>query len=71
MDHHTFLEQIRAYEDADESKLNKAYKILLTAFRSHPFPIMRAKHLDAWIEDGSFEAVSGIKPKPPFAYLTP
>lgn len=43
-----FLEQIRSYEDADRSHLNKAYKILLTAERSHPYAIMRAKELDAW-----------------------
>jgi Zn-dependent protease with chaperone function len=67
MDHHAFMEQIRAYEDADESKLNKIYKVLLTAFRTHPFPVMRAKHLDDWIESGEYEALSGIKPEPAFA----
>jgi Zn-dependent protease with chaperone function len=67
MDHHAFLDQIRAYEDADESKLNQVYKVLLTAFRSHPFPVMRAKHLDEWIESGGYEEISGIKPEPAFA----
>lgn len=67
MDHHAFLEQIRAYEDADESKLNQVYKVLLTAFRTHPFPVMRAKHLDEWIENGGYEEVSGLKPEPAFA----
>jgi Zn-dependent protease with chaperone function len=43
-----FVAQIRAYEDADRSGLNKAYKLLLTAYRTHPFPILRAKELDAW-----------------------
>jgi Zn-dependent protease with chaperone function len=70
MDHREFLEQIRAYEDADESTLNRAYKVLLTLFQSHPFPIMRAKHLDAWIEEGGFEGITGIVPKPPFAQLS-
>ncbi len=51
-----FMRQIRAYEEADESTLNKAYKVMLTAFRPHPFPILRAKHLDAWIR----EEASGI-----------
>jgi len=48
MDKQEFLRQIRAYEDADVSTLNKAYKVLITAYRTHPFPIMRAKELDAW-----------------------
>lgn len=48
MDQNEFVRQIRAYEDADHSNLNKAYKLLLTAFRTHPFPILRAKQLDEW-----------------------
>lgn len=48
MDKDAFLDQIRAYEDADRSTLNKAYKILLTAERSHPYAILRAKELDQW-----------------------
>jgi len=61
MDHEEFLKQIRAYEEADESTLNKAYKVLLTAFRTHPFPIMRAKHLDEWIREGGFTKLTGIE----------
>jgi hypothetical protein len=30
---------------------------------------MRAKHLDAWIDDGGFEKITGIVPNPPFALL--
>jgi Zn-dependent protease with chaperone function len=48
MDRGEFLRQIRAYEDVDRSALNKAYRILLTAGRSHPFAIQRAKELDLW-----------------------
>lgn len=51
MDETEFMRQIRAYEEADESTLNKAYKVMLTAFRPHPFPIMRAKHLDTWLQE--------------------
>lgn len=56
-----FMRQIRSYEDADESTLNKAYKVLITAFRTHPFPIMRAKHLDEWIESGDYSRLSGVQ----------
>lgn len=58
MDPKEFQRQIRAYEDADRSTLNKAYKVLLTAWRSHPFPILRAKELDAWYLDG-YAALAG------------
>lgn len=60
MDHDEFMRQIRSYEDADDSTLNKAYKILLEAFRTHPYPIMRAKHLDAWVREGGFKDITGI-----------
>jgi Zn-dependent protease with chaperone function len=52
MDHAEFLQQIRAYDDADELLLNTAYKGLLTMYRTHPFPILRAQELDAWHRDG-------------------
>ena len=52
MDPAEFLQQIRAYEDADELLLNKAYKGLLTMSRTHPLPILRAQELDAWHRDG-------------------
>tara|TARA_R110002096_G_scaffold239101_1_gene430737 strand:- start:106120 stop:106965 length:846 start_codon:yes stop_codon:yes gene_type:complete len=51
MDRDEFLTQIRRYEDADRSHLNKAYKILLTAERTHPYAILRAKELDLWHRD--------------------
>jgi Zn-dependent protease with chaperone function len=59
MDQDEFVRQIRSYEEADESTLNKLYKVLITAFRTHPFPIMRAKHLDEWITSGEYSQISG------------
>jgi Zn-dependent protease with chaperone function len=47
-----FVRQIRSYEEADREQLNKAYKILITLYRTHPFPILRAKELDAWHAGG-------------------
>lgn len=52
MDHTAFLQQIRAYEEADELLLNQAYKGLLTLYRTHPYPILRAKELDTWHRSG-------------------
>jgi len=52
MDRDAFLRQIRAYEDADRSELNRAYKLLLTLGRTHPYSILRAKELDTFFTDG-------------------
>jgi Zn-dependent protease with chaperone function len=52
MDRTEFINQIRDYEEADFSILNKAYKVLLTTYRTHPFPILRAKELDEWHSNG-------------------
>ena len=62
MDEAEFLRQIRAYEDRDASKLDRAYKLLITVMRTHPFPIMRAKHLDAWVREGGYgDLMKGTK----------
>lgn len=60
MDQHEFLRQIRSYEDRDVSTLDRVYKFLITMFRTHPFPILRAKHLDLWIAEGGYSKVSGL-----------
>jgi Zn-dependent protease with chaperone function len=52
MDQREFMRQIRAYNDADASALDRTYKTLITAWRTHPFPILRAKELDAWHGEG-------------------
>jgi Zn-dependent protease with chaperone function len=58
MDRDEFLRQIREYEDADRSMLNRAYKILLTASRTHPFAIQRAKEIDLWHGTGYAELMA-------------
>jgi Zn-dependent protease with chaperone function len=52
MDRTEFIKQIRDYDEADFSLLNQAYKIILTTYRTHPFPILRAKELDEWHSTG-------------------
>jgi Zn-dependent protease with chaperone function len=64
MNEQEFLRQIRAYEDRDVSNLDRVYKLLITITRTHPFPIMRAKHLDLWISEGGYEQVSGLAASP-------
>ena len=61
MDETEFLRQIRAYEDStEESFINQAYTAFITAKMTHPFMIMRAKHLDKWIKDGSYNKITGL-----------
>jgi len=60
MDQAEFLRQVSEYEDADRSNLNKAYKLLLTAWRTHPYPIMRAKALGEWHGTG-YRVLTGAR----------
>lgn len=61
LDEKEFFAQIRNYEDAtDESFLNKAFISLVTIQMSHPFVIVRAKHLDNWITSGEFTKLTDI-----------
>jgi Zn-dependent protease with chaperone function len=52
MDRDEFLRQVREYEEVDRSTLDKAYKVLLTLLRTHPFAMQRAKELDVWFNSG-------------------
>jgi Zn-dependent protease with chaperone function len=58
LDRDEFLRQVREYEEVDRSTLDKAYKVLLTLFRTHPFAMQRAKELDLWVTDGYEELMS-------------
>src|SRR4029077_5965406 len=50
MDRAEFLRQVREYEEVDRSTLDKAYKVLLTLTRTHPFAMQRAKELEVWFD---------------------
>lgn len=52
MDRDEFLRQVREYEEVDRSNLDRAYKILLTVWRTHPFAMQRMKELDIWFTEG-------------------
>ena len=62
MDREEFLRQVREYEDVDRSTLDKAYKVLLTLYRTHPFAMQRAKELELWFAAG-FPALMGDLPR--------
>jgi len=60
MDRDEFLRQVREYEEVDRSSLDKAYKVLLTLYRTHPFAMQRAKELDQWFNSGYPELMTSL-----------
>ena len=58
MDREEFLRQIREYEEVDRTTLDRAYKLLLTLQRTHPFAMQRAKELDVWW-NGGYQQIMG------------
>lgn len=58
MDRGEFLRQVAEYEEVDRTTLDKAYKLLLTLYRTHPFAMQRAKTLDLWHADGYEELMA-------------
>jgi Zn-dependent protease with chaperone function len=58
MDREEFLRQVREYEEVDRSTLDRAYKLLLTLPRTHPFALQRAKELELWFEAGYAEVMA-------------
>ena len=64
MDRAEFLRQIDDFEEQDRSTLGRAYKTWLTVWRTHPFPILRAKELRAWFADGYDELIAPGRCRP-------
>jgi Zn-dependent protease with chaperone function len=58
MDRDEFLRQVAQYEEVDRSTLDRAYKILLTVGRTHPFALARAKELETWYGGGYAELMA-------------
>ncbi len=65
MDLAEFLRQVEDYQEVDRSTLDKAYKILLTAQRTHPFAMQRAKEIERWCNGGYAELVARYAPAAP------
>jgi len=71
MNLNSFMVQAREYEEADE-ELETFYKFLITAWRTHPMTVMRAKHMDEWIRTGGYrDTLSGKRIPPPSPDLEP
>jgi len=58
MDREEFLRQVREYEEVDRTTLDRAYKVLLTLPRTHPFAMQRAKELEVWFGAGYSEVMA-------------
>lgn len=52
MDLDEFKLQVNSYVLEDYGVLDSAYRMMQTIYRTHPFPIVRAKELMAWHTDG-------------------
>src|SRR5262249_32037965 len=63
MDRDEFLRQVTEYEEVDRSTLDKAYKVLLTVYRTHPFAMQRANSLATWFTSGYEEVMARRAPR--------
>lgn len=55
IDYDLFLEQARDFQkNYDENKLDKFWADILTAGRSHPFPVWRVSEILQWVESGQY-----------------
>jgi Zn-dependent protease with chaperone function len=64
MDRDEFLRQVTEYEEVDRSTLDRAYKVLLTLYRTHPFSMERAHALNVWYSEGYDELMSRWTSRP-------
>lgn len=52
-----FMEQAREFEEENGDGMDNMYRSLLEYDRSHPWPVKRARELDRWVRDGSYERI--------------
>jgi Zn-dependent protease with chaperone function/RNA polymerase subunit RPABC4/transcription elongation factor Spt4 len=58
-----FLRQADNYLELDSSTLNQIYKFLQVAFRTHPFPALRAREINTWANSTEYQNImNGIYP---------
>lgn len=55
------LEQARRFEGLDGDGYNKIVKILSVMNATHPWTVMRAKEMNEWINDGSYDRILSQK----------
>lgn len=60
MDREEFLRQVQSYNEVDRSSLDKAYKVLLTVNRTHPFALQRAHEAEQWFATGYPELMASL-----------
>ncbi len=59
LDLDAFLAQAREFEDVPQGAAERLWRTMLENDRSHPWPVVRARELQRWVADGSFERILG------------
>lgn len=57
MNEKDFLKQVEEFENLDEASFNKLVKIICVLTKTHPWTVLRAKELNKWYTDGSYEKI--------------
>lgn len=57
MNEKDFLKQVEEFENLDEAAFNQVVKVICVLWKTHPWTVLRAKELNKWYTDGSYENV--------------
>lgn len=57
IDHKSFIEQARQFQQLDYENLNKVIRTLIIAAESHPWTVMRATQLINWVDSGDVKTI--------------
>lgn len=59
LDLEAFLEQARRFEEHEGGKLEQLLRAMAEAERSHPWPVVRARELERWVQGGDYARILG------------
>lgn len=57
LDLDAFMEQAREFEEKDDKTIESLLRVMPEFNRSHPWPVVRARELDAWVKSGSYARI--------------
>ena len=52
-----FLKQVEQFESLDSEAYNKVVKVLCSLYQTHPWTVLRAKELNTWYKQGSYQRI--------------
>ncbi|WP_218079409.1 M48 family metallopeptidase [Anthocerotibacter panamensis] len=55
-----YLEQVKAYEDFSQEGLAQLLRVMQTAERSHPVPVIRAKEIGQWAKSEQYQKLVSL-----------